>query len=256
MFRMDIFDFFLGHNSGAGRLLFLKGILKERDKMNVINSLANISSGLSLVSGFAAIIFSLERHFTYAAWAIIISIVFDGLDGQIARIKPSPSDFGKELDSLVDVVSFGIAPSVLGYIFVYKNFYLLATLALFIYLLCSILRLAKYNITVKDKLVNYFYGLPTTISGGILASFILINRKYAQPPLRAVFLFIALCLAFLMLSKIRYPNLDGLKQGFAKKLLPFCVIFFAVFIFIPEIAVFTIFLIYLLFSPFMVKRIT
>lgn len=256
MLRVDTSDSFLGHNPGAGRLLFLKGILKERGKMNVINSLANIFSGLSLVSGFAAIIFSLERHFTYAAWAIIISIIFDGLDGQIARIKPPVSDFGKELDSLVDVVSFGIAPSVLGYIFVYKNFYLLATLALFIYLLCSILRLAKYNITAKDRLANYFYGLPTTVSGGVLASFILINRKYAQPPSRAVFLLIALFLAFLMLSKIRYPNLDGLKQVFAKKLLPFCVIFFAVFIFIPEIAVFAIFLIYLLFSPFMVKRIT
>src|SRR3990167_5481174 len=105
-----------------------------------MNLLANFLSILSLIFGFVSIIFSLESHFTFASWAIILSVIFDGLDGQIARLNPTLSEFGKQLDSLVDVVSFGVAPSVLGYIFVYRNFYLGATLALFIYLFCSVMR--------------------------------------------------------------------------------------------------------------------
>jgi len=123
-----------------------------------MNYLANFLTVLSLFFGFLSIIFSLESHFTFASWAIILSVIFDGLDGQVARKNPVPSEFGKELDSLADVVSFGIAPSILGYIFIYRTFYFWATLALFIYLFCSVMRLAKYNITPKDKLADYFYG--------------------------------------------------------------------------------------------------
>ncbi len=98
--------------------------------MNYYNFLANLLTGSSLLFGFVSIIFSLEGHFTFASWAIILSVVFDGVDGQVARKNPQPSAFGKELDSLVDVVSFGIAPSILGYVFIYQSFHFLATLAL------------------------------------------------------------------------------------------------------------------------------
>lgn len=220
-----------------------------------MNLLANFLTILSLVFGFISLIFSLENHFTFASWAIILSVIFDGLDGQIARRNPLPSEFGKELDSLVDVVSFGIAPSVLGYIFVYRDFYLWATLALFIYLFCSVMRLAKYNITPKEALVNYFYGLPTTASGGFLASFILIYRKYTRLPPPFIFLLLVLLLAFLMVSRVKYLNLDGLKQTFGTKLLLILAIGLISAIFFPEITIFALFLIYLLFSPFMVRKI-
>lgn len=229
-----------------------------------MNYLANFLTILSLICGFVSVIFSLESQFTFASWAIILSVIFDGLDGQIARKNPIPSEFGKELDSLVDVVSFGIAPSILGYIFIYRDFYLLATLALLIYLFCSVMRLAKYNITPKEKLVNYFYGLPTTASGGILASFILIYRKRQDMSLPSfvpiVFLFLVLSLAFLMVSRVRYLNLDGLKQVFGKKikltfLVLVIVLILAAFLKKVGITLFTLFLIYLLFSPFAVKRL-
>jgi CDP-diacylglycerol--serine O-phosphatidyltransferase len=229
-----------------------------------MNYLANLLTIASLVFGFVSIIFSLESHFTFASWAIIFSVIFDGLDGQIARKNPIPSEFGKELDSLVDVVSFGIAPSVLGYIFVYKHFYFWATLALFIYLLSSVIRLAKFNITSKEETVNYFYGLPTTASGGIVASFILLYRKYTNLPPPFIFLLLVLVLAYLMVSKIKYLNLDGLKQqlsqnkllilGIILTLAIILIIFFLITAkFVPEIIILTLFLIYLLFSPFMVK---
>lgn len=220
-----------------------------------MNYLANFLTILSLICGFVSIIFSLESHFTFASWAIILSVIFDGLDGQIARRNPVPSEFGKELDSLVDVVSFGIAPSVLGYIFVYRDFYFWATLSLFIYLFCSVMRLAKYNITPKEALVNYFWGLPTTASGGTLASFILIYRKYTQLPPPRLFLLLVLLLAFLMLSRVRYLNLDGLKQALGNKLLLILAVGLISAVFFPEITIFTLFSIYLIFSPFVVRKI-
>lgn len=230
-----------------------------------MNQFANLLTLSSLACGFISIIFSLEAHFTFASWAIILSVIFDGLDGQIARRNPLPSEFGKELDSLVDVISFGIAPALLGYIFIYRHFYFWASTALFIYLCCSVIRLAKYNITPKEKMANYFYGLPTTVSGGILASFILIYRKGKDvSPLPqfvpVVFLFIVLLLVFLMVSRVRYLNLDGLKQLLGKKakftiLILAVILILAAFLKKAGISLFSLFLIYLLFSPFMVKRI-
>lgn len=238
-----------------------------------MNYLANFLTILSLVFGFVSIIFSLESQFTFASWAIILSVIFDGLDGQIARRNPIPSQFGKELDSLVDVVSFGIAPTILGYIFVYRNFYLSSTVALFIYLFCSVMRLAKYNVTPKEKLADYFIGLPTTASGAILASFILIYRKKQDMLLPKfipdvllpkflpiLFLFIVLSLAFLMVSGVRYLNLDGLKKLLGKKtkltiLALVILLIIAAFLRKAGVAVLTLFLIYLFLSPFLVKRL-
>ncbi len=230
-----------------------------------MNFLANSITVLSLVFGFVSIIFSIEGHFTFASWAIIFSVIFDGLDGQVARRNPVPNQFGKELDSLVDVVCFGVAPTVLGYIFVYKAFHFWATLALFIYLFCSVIRLAKYNITSKEKMTNYFYGVPTTVSGGVLASFILIFRKgqdvYVLPEyMPTIFLFMVLLLAFLMVSRIRYLNLDGLKRIFGEKT-TVTVLLLVILLILDAILkkagvfIFTLFLIYLLFSPFVVKRL-
>jgi len=227
-----------------------------------MNYLANSLTILSLVCGFVSIIFSLESHFTFASWAIILSVIFDGLDGQIARRNPVPSEFGKELDSLVDVVSFGIAPSILGYIFVYRHFYFWATSALFFYLFCSVMRLAKYNITPKEKMANYFYGLPTTVSGGVVASFILMYRKkeyLSLPrPVPFVFLIIVVILAILMVSRVKYLNLDGLKEVIGRKI-KLTVLVLAVLLIASAftkragISLFTLFVIYLIFSPFVVK---
>lgn len=238
-----------------------------------MNLLANFLTSISLACGFISIIFSLERHFTFASWAIIISVIFDGIDGQIARRNPVPSAFGKELDSLVDVVAFGIAPSILGYVFIFEHFHFFATGALFLYLVCSVLRLAKYNITPKEELINHFIGLPTTASGGILASFILIYRKKEDmfiPPfipeilsakfVPLTFLLLVLILSFLMVSRVRYLNLDGIKQLLGRQIILVIsgvTILLILSIYLDKFGVtlFTLFLIYLIFSPFVVKRL-
>ncbi|MDD4899389.1 MAG: CDP-diacylglycerol--serine O-phosphatidyltransferase [Candidatus Omnitrophica bacterium] len=235
--------------------------------MNYYNFAANLLTGLSLFGGFVSIIFSLESHFTFASWAIICSVIFDGLDGQVARKNPAPSSFGEELDSLVDVISFGVAPSILGYVFIYQHFHFWATLALFVYLCCSVFRLAKYNITAKEELKNYFLGLPTTVSGGALAAFILIYRRYTQLPPSGIFVLLVLLLAVLMVSKVKYLNLDYVKEVLSRSRMALLAVLAAVGlsiagfywitgVFLPEIGIFAIFLIYLIFSPFMVKLLT
>ena len=243
-------------------------------KSQLFKDLANLLSILSLFCGFISVIFSLEKHFTFAAWAIILSAVFDGLDGQVARLNSVPSEFGKELDSLVDVVAFGIAPSILGYVFIYKEFQALATLSLFIYLACSVWRLAKYNITPKGEMPFNFIGLPTTASGGMLASFVLIYRKQEDmlipqfvPKILSpeftplIFFLLVSILALLMISRVPYLNLDGLKKMFGKKIPIIAFFLFAVVVACgifskAGVIMFSYFLIYLLFSPFVVKRLS
>jgi len=229
-----------------------------------VNLLANLLTSASLLLGFASLLFSLRRDFTFACWAVIIAVLLDGLDGQVARKSPIASPFGKELDSLVDVASFGIAPAILGYMFIYRDFYFYAAAALFLYLFSSVVRLAKYNITPKAELVNYFYGLPTTASGGMLASFILIFRKkegiLLPASLPVIFMALVLLLAFLMVSRARYLNLDGLKQLLGNKvkfwlLILGILLVLTFFLRKAGISIFMLFSIYLIFSPFVVKRL-
>lgn len=220
-----------------------------------MNYLANFITYLSLACGFASIIFSFESRFIFAAWAIIISVILDGIDGQLAKANSVSIEFGKELDSLVDVVSFGAAPVVLGYVFVSAGAYLMMVLFLFIYLACAVFRLAKYNITPKEKLSSYFYGLPTTAGAGVIASFILVCIKYIILPSRAIFALLFLILSFLMVSNIKYLNLDGLKQIIRGiKLIPLIIILLVCLVISFQDTIFLFFALYLLIAPFLPAR--
>lgn len=221
-----------------------------------MNLLANALTLISLAFGFVSIVFSLQDHFTFASWAILVSVFFDGIDGQIARRNVAPSAFGRELDSLVDVVSFGIAPSVLGFIFVCAQMPLRATLALFLYLSCSIIRLAKYNVTPKEAMSWYFYGLPTTASGGVLASFVLVYRRSSLQPPAGLFLALVLALAFLMVSRARYLNIDGLRRVLGRYALVAFFLAFGLCAWLAEAGILSLFTLYLVSAPFLVRRLT
>jgi len=256
---MAIVDYFLGFDFRATLFLFIPGFLKKGIEMS---QLANFLTILSLFCGFLSVLLSSAGQFTFSAYAIILSVVLDGFDGQVARKTQASSEFGKELDSLVDVVSFGIAPVFLGYIFIYNEFYFLAVGALFIYLLCAVIRLARFNITAETPYHNYFTGLPTTVSGGMLASFVLIYRREETQPvfINVFFVWLVLLLAYLMVSRVGYLSLDGLKKMLGNILKPVLLSFFIIFCLAlyrdkVGITLFSIFLIYLIFSPFVVKRL-
>ena len=122
-------------------------------KMHKIIKLADIATLLNATSGLTAIFFSIQRQF---------EILFDFLDGKIARITNQQNEFGKNLDSLSDVVSFGVAPAVFGYMYGLNTFYNIIFLLTFV--LAGILRLARFNILKRKE----FIGIPITTSGFII----------------------------------------------------------------------------------------
>jgi CDP-diacylglycerol--serine O-phosphatidyltransferase len=133
--------------------------------------------------GYLSIIASINGNFTKAAWLIILAIVFDVLDGRVARITKATSEFGIQLDSLSDLVSFGIAPSVMMYQLVLNSMGKSGVAIAVLFALCSALRLAKFNVATKDGVVHScFMGLPTPAAAGFLVSFVLSYELFVACP--------------------------------------------------------------------------
>lgn len=217
-----------------------------------MNNLANLITCFSLICGFTSIIFSLENKIVFAAWAIILSVILDGVDGLVARANSVSTEFGKELDSLADIVSFGVAPAVLCYALMPQGAYFVANLVLFIYLVCSMIRLARHNVIPKEKLADYFLGLPITVSGGIIAAFVLLHLKHLMIPVKWVFLSLILVLSFLMVSMIKYLNLSNLKRVTnIKKNKYFVIAILVGLIIAPENIIFSLFAFYVAGMPFL-----
>ncbi|KMZ43320.1 MULTISPECIES: CDP-diacylglycerol--serine O-phosphatidyltransferase [Bacillales] len=167
-----------------------------------VKSLPNILTVSNLFLGVLAIILAFrgDQYVEYAAITVIIGMLADGLDGRVARMLNAQSEFGKELDSLSDVITFGIAPAFIMYVVVLQHFDLLGILITAIFPICGALRLARFN--VQAGVPGYFIGLPITAAGGVLATLALYHQVFT-PVLLAVSM---LLLAFLMVSKVKYPN--------------------------------------------------
>jgi CDP-diacylglycerol--serine O-phosphatidyltransferase len=124
--------------------------------------------------GCLSVISSMNGNFTKAAWLLIFAIVFDVMDGRIARLTKTTSEFGVQLDSLSDLTSFGIAPAVMIYQLVLSSIGRVGKSIAVLFILCSALRLAKFNVRANNKEIhNSFMGLPTPASAGLLISFVL-----------------------------------------------------------------------------------
>ena len=167
-----------------------------------VKSLPNILTVSNLFLGVLAIILAIQgdQYVDYAAITVIIGMLADGLDGRVARMLNAQSEFGKELDSLSDVITFGVAPAFIMYVVVLQDFNLLGIFVTAIFPICGALRLARFN--VQAGVPGYFIGLPITAAGGVLATLALYHQVF-NPVLLAVSM---LLLAFLMVSKVKYPN--------------------------------------------------
>ena len=133
--------------------------------------LPNLFTSAALFSGFFAIVQAMNGHFELAAIAIFIAMVLDGLDGRVARMTNTQSAFGAEYDSLSDMVSFGVAPALILYIWALKPLGKLGWLAAFMYCACAALRLARFNTKLEDEHQDkrYFQGLPSPGAAALLA---------------------------------------------------------------------------------------
>lgn len=169
-------------------------------------SVPNLITAGNLFCGVLAIVAAFEGRPSYAVLLIVIAMILDAFDGRVARMLNVDGEFGKEFDSLADVVTFGVAPSLLLYTVLLQD---LGTAGLFLmglFPICGALRLAKFN-TDTHKIKNSFVGLPITAAGGILALFAANYHHF-----NATFLLLLmLILATLMVSNVRFPNFKKVK---------------------------------------------
>ena len=163
---MDERDDFDGHRPETSARGI--GALRRRG----IYLLPNLFTTASLFSGFYAIVQAMNGEFETAAIAIFVSMVLDGLDGRIARLTRTQSEFGAQYDSLSDMVSFGAAPALVMYVWALKDLGKLGWIAAFVYCAAAALRLARFNtnIDVIDK--RYFQGLPSPMAAALLAGLV------------------------------------------------------------------------------------
>ncbi len=202
--------------------------------------------------GFYALVAVANENYYYAAWALILAIVFDGLDGRVARLTKTTSAFGVQYDSLADVISFGMAPAMLAYAWVLKPFGRLGWMAAFLFLLCGALRLARFNVTKSDVSDNQFTGLPIPAAAAVISSIVIAFEDLFATRLDPIIMVaVVFILAFLMVSNIPYPafkNLEFKKRVHFTRFL-FVILFLYVAATIPRIAIFLLSLTYTLSGP-------
>jgi CDP-diacylglycerol--serine O-phosphatidyltransferase len=169
----------------------------------------NLFTSASLFGGFYAIVAALDGNFYYAAVAIMISCLLDGMDGKIARITNTSSRFGVEYDSLADLVAFGVAPAVLIFTWALRPFGRFGWLAAFVYLVCGALRLARYNIQIETIESRSFNGLPTPAAASLIATTVLLFTYYGyagNTTKHITILLFTYLLAYLMVSNVKYHS--------------------------------------------------
>ena len=140
--------------------------------------LPNLFTLAALFSGFYAIVMAINGRFELATFGIFSAMVFDSLDGRVARMTNTQSAFGEQMDSLSDMVSFGAAPALISYVWGLKGLGRWGWIAAFVYCACAALRLARFNVNtgVVDK--RYFQGLPSPAAAALVSGFIWVVTDY------------------------------------------------------------------------------
>ncbi|MFS0724503.1 CDP-diacylglycerol--serine O-phosphatidyltransferase [Paenibacillus sp. 1P07SE] len=175
-----------------------------------IKSIPNLFTIGNLFLGVVAIILVFNERPEYAAMMVIIAMLLDGVDGKVARALNVQSEFGKELDSLSDVISFGVAPAFIMYVVAFQELSPAAAwIITALFPICGALRLARFNVVAGTP--GYFIGLPIPAAGGVLCTLALF---YQDIPV-VVLLLSTVVLSYLMVSKVKYPNFKkvGIPKG-------------------------------------------
>lgn len=209
--------------------------------------LPNLATTANIFFGFFAVIQSIKGEFTTAAYSIVAAAIFDLLDGRLARLTRSTSKFGAEYDSLCDLISFGMAPAVMLYLWALQPFGRMGWLACFLFVTCGALRLARFNVQAHVVEKAYFQGLPIPMSAGIVASSVLAFTDLEIEPRGNIWLLaMTFLLAFVMVSTFRYRSFKDLdlKQRLPFRYLVAGVMVIVVVAYRPEVNLFLLFLTY------------
>lgn len=167
----------------------------------------------NLFFGFWSIVSSSRDNFAWAGWAIVLAGVLDGLDGRVARLSKTSSRFGAELDSLVDVISFGVAPALLMYHLEFADGGNFTWVICYLYVVAAALRLARFNVSVGAGTPGMFTGLPSPAAGGTLAVFYPFSQTEVYHQIAAALDLngrllgvLVILIAVLMVSSVKYPK--------------------------------------------------
>lgn len=152
-----------------------KGLIEPTLRARGIYFLPNLFTTAALFAGFYAIVQAMNGRFEHAAVAIFIAMVMDGIDGRVARMTRTQSEFGAEYDSLSDMVSFGVAPALVLYVWALKPMGKLGWIAAFIYCAGAALRLARFNTKLDSSDKRWFEGLPSPAAAALLAGLVWVN---------------------------------------------------------------------------------
>ncbi|MBQ7738101.1 MAG: CDP-diacylglycerol--serine O-phosphatidyltransferase [Desulfovibrionaceae bacterium] len=169
--------------------------------------LPNMITTLSMFFGFLAMVWAVGGAFEKACLAILFSALLDGLDGKVARLTHTASEFGVQYDSLADAVAFGLAPAFLIWQWQLYNLGNFGVACAFIYAACGVLRLARFNITTRVLSKRFFVGLPIPAGGCTMATFIIFANNLPEMLAGTVIwlaVFISILMGILMVSRVRY----------------------------------------------------
>lgn len=208
----------------------------------------------NLICGFFSLISTFNGEYFQAALFIIFANILDGLDGLVARVTKTTSQFGVELDSLADLVSFGVAPAVLVYYWALVPWGTWGWLAACLYAVCGALRLARFNVQVKNVEKSHFVGLPIPAAAEMIVATIVMYYFLGGEGAahkQIILLLVIYALGALMVSNVRYFSFKqfAVKRKYPDWLLLSAILFIIVCIAAPEIMFFSCFLLYTLSGP-------
>lgn len=228
-----------------------KKVVKVRSRGLFV--LPNLFTTASLFCAFISIVQAMEQNFGLAALMIMLSMLFDGMDGRVARLTHTQSEFGVQFDSIADMTAFGVAPALVMYKFCLYTLGGLGWAAAFVYCLCAGVRLARFNCNVGVVDKRFFQGLPSPAAAALLAGFVWLAVENKMPTFLGEslpwFAFVLTIYAGLTMV-CNAPFYSG-KSGVSLKNAPFIVMVAGALAFIlissnPPLAIFTIFCVYAL----------
>lgn len=226
---------------------------ENKSRRRGIYLLPNLLTTSALCAGFFAIIAATQGRFEWAAYAIFFAMFMDGIDGRVARLTNTQSDFGAEYDSLADMVSFGVAPALVIFEFALSQMGKVGWVAAFIYTAAAALRLARFNTQVGIADKRFFQGLASPSAAAIVTGYVWVGEVYLPEHalINAIAVFLTIAAGVLMVSNVRYHSFKGF--DFRSKV-PFVaivaiVMVIAVIFSDPPVVLFTVFLLYAVSGP-------
>jgi len=238
---------------------------KQTPKHKGLYILPSLFTLANMGLGYYAIIAALDNKWITATAMITISVLMDGLDGRIARATKTTSEFGLNFDSLVDAISFGVAPAVIIYYYwinelQLNDYRLFAIILTFIYIATGAMRLARFNVLTKSNLPNtYFIGLPIPAAAGLVSTAVWVYEKYpylkGNPDVSVIFKrllpAVVLIVSYLMISKVRYYSFKQAKNLVKRPIIFLIAITLMLYLLLrfPSITLFCIGIIYVSSGP-------